>query len=658
MLRSVKSFPTGSDAETYNVYASRIHATFGTDSTDVASTIISNVNFYTAGNSSFQTNLTYSNGLASFFSAAYVSRNVGTTYGGLGHVDNSTFLARKELTSTYISTGSYQFGDFTNQFTFSNSTKRVSTISYFGVNPWAISGDLVSAHVTDAHLTIGGPLDGGGAFNITGASFTYNGIGNFLDFYYEGNIAGSTGPMTYLGDDSLSYQNYTLIRQNNQIFKQNGAFIEYLYVTPRNTNFIDNASPVLITGGTGCITFANKHALDNFATFNYIKLSASTFYTQSQFPVGAGGGLSPFVNCTATVDLVLPMQYVDFTAGYNGFASKVKNMSFYFTDYSTATVINNKVSFTNNGSPDLSSGRESIVMPFTVQKASWKLSAGAVATENNNFMTFRTQLGLTFFPKKASATYYSSTSQPPVVSGADGFTDITDYNLDAKFMFRTEQFVPISFSQLYPQVFTYDDDISAYTMHDYADMEPRWSKYKMHVIYRNSNFNLNPAKVNLFYGLYSLYKCNGGSQTLDLSTCAGPVFTTQYANTGYDVLIKYSPLIDIKKANRMFWSYPAAYFESNQFYDGDLGSNGQVFFFNTWSVGINEGQENLVFPIKSNKWMPPENLLDLSVNDFTPLTASNATISTIPKVSALFHRKGYVYPITVSRAYSTAEAYY
>lgn len=680
MFRLPREFPTG-DIGSYATYVSFINITQGTADTDVPSTVVDNQAYLTVGSSDFHDFIYYDHGHANVCPAGgtHFTQSQAGGYAGLDIVDDDSVIVFKKITTSTSKTGSYFLGDFTKQFSYTTQTTRNTGITYFGVNPWFLTGGngilfssagvsgqdgILRSQTNDGECVPGVPFHAQTTLLIDSTVITnqFTTASNYVNLYYEANMWGSTGPDTnsaYAAAGGIIYsfniQSFTAIRQNEQVFKQDGAFIEYLYVVDQRTNNIENIN--LVTGGTANVSFNNTYREDGYSTFDFILMPATTFNTDSMYVTGPVT-FAALESKTATIDLVLPMQYVDFTAGFNGFASRTKQMQFLFTDYGTATVIGGVVKFSSVDFPELSVNRETVVVPFTTQQASWKLTAGNVVTENNNFLTFFTQLGLTNYPKKVAFTYFYDSEAPPVESGAAGFTSISQAGAAAKLSFKTRHYLPISFSQLYPQVFTYDGDISAYTMHDYSDMEPRWSKYKNHVIYRNSNFSDHPAKVNLFYGLYSLYKCDAGDQTLDKTVAASGVFITQYPNTDFDVLIKYSPLIEVKKANRMFWSYPSDYFTSSQYYNGDLGSAGQVFFFNTWSVGINEGQQKFVFPVKSNKWMPPENLLDISVGDFRALTTDNTAIFTNTMARALFYPKQYVFPITVSRAYSTAEAYY
>lgn len=633
-------------------------------------------------------------------SHSYVDRDGG---GGLTLSDTATFFnstrailkefsgtcdVAKRYTTSTTKTGSYSLGTFSTQYLFTTSTGKNSVASFFGINPWRrsvgggvlwgegffpLSGqDAVLAvpsgtgtHI-DTFFVSGRPIGVASPFvtDIQSAIKSNNDFQYFNNLFYIANVWGTTGPNRNSSIDNITpfaqnYSNGTIFKMNDEVFKQNGNFREFLYVvaTSGMTGYIDHP-PQLITGGSGAWTFNNEHADDNYLTIGT-----------------SGGEVSSY---TTVLPFAQPFNYVDFTPGYNGFLSTTKSMRFFLTDYHTATIIDDQISLTTEG--QFSLGRDTVMLPFTSLQTSYKLTNGAVITEANSFLSFYTKSGLPRFAKvgfseefSSGNTIASSSSSftavgeeggPPVITVTaytNGFTNLTgETHVDMQ-TFRTGGwFLPISFSQLYPQVFTFNSSAGTggYELKNYFEFEPRWSKYKQAIIYSKTEFLAHPVKINLFYGLYSLYSCASGDKTLDRTVAATGVFTTQYAPSGYQVMIKYAPLIDIKSANKAFWSYPSDFFLSDSIYDTDLGANGSVFFFNTWTVGIQEGQKSMVFPVKSNKFMPPENMLDYFASQFQGITASNTTNYTDSRVAPLYYTKQFVFPISVSRAYSTAESYY
>lgn len=556
----------------------------------------------------------------------------------------------KAVTTTVTTSTSQEWGTYTQNYTASTSAISFIMVTGYGVNPYG----FLDQNYLPIPGSTGKPQDGDYSTitnflrtEINGAQTNVNGVAsNWMrtqyesaraNFFYEANTFGSLGPRftpaNYLGDYAYAFRFNQ--RQQYDVVSQNFQKEEWLYTFQVDGNTVVDQPAALWEGGGKETFFENEYGDESVA------IAQTNINTPTNVP-----GL-------LVLPLQQPFEYVEFTPQFKGINSHMRTLIFNTSNYNGdifMTFAGNQLQSTYTRTAELTFRTETLAVPYLMTQESFKLDAGDVITEENKFISFYTMLGRPYQGNRriAGLADFHSTQVIP------GDTRITNQGVGGFFTYRTVEYMPFSYSKLYPQVFTYDEDASVYSIHNYSAMEPYWSKYNYFMLYRNTNADEKPAMINLFYGLYTLFLCDEGNSTVDLTTAVSGVFTTLYGNTDFDVMISYSPLLEIKKCDSVFWTSDIT---------NSLGATPRLGgrFFGTWSVGVAEGQTAFVIPVIANKYTPPENLLDYWSSQFTPITDWNNSLtsqSANTNLNPLLKPTEFLNEVEVSRAYSNFEAYY
>lgn len=468
------------------------------------------------------------------------------------------------------------------------------------------------------------------------------------NFVYEANTVGGYPVLaTYLQTMFTYTFDYIINRQRFDMV--NGPAREMIYTVASED--VDYDNPGLIGGGEMKTYFQNEYqdeadgyVIEAMADYDGLFIGGACDQTLNGRPIGIG--------VTQGVDVDEHFTYLEPHPGYRGMAIGNGDMRIgtVLTEGNYGTFSSpNHWEYAFGAIAAFQRGFQTWIIPYSKAQDVFSLNAGAIQTLQKQFLNMKTQVGLGYYPITTYNMNVHQTDDRDDSLGRPINRASTFWEGEGKISYRNYNLIGMSYSQLYPQVFTYDSDVSSYNQVDYNDMEPWYAKYSYYVLYRESGRLDKAAKVNLFYGLYTIVNYDEEGSTLQEEICVTGCSTKEYFNADYDVLISQANIVDIKKAHRMFG--PGFHFNYDPL----------PAFVKTFSVGVAEGQKTLVIPCKSKKWMPPENYFDVFFTDFSPLTVSNPAMTSLTvdtRLSALINPRTFVYDVGVSRAYSTVEPYY